>query len=426
VNITASTIPAGTWLSAACTQTPLIFVKDGQEYCLPNTVPYRYRDEEGMGFIDTQAIVFSADNGNDAFKGTVLDAREPLLRSQRIVTAYAPSRTIRAGDRPTTWRVNSSEEFLIGEDALLSESIEDLPIGLTEERLRDDRYRSYLYAAIVETLSQARYAPSGPHGEYPLYVGFGMPNEEISLQGLKPLVAAALQTIFNRRITVLRTDSEGETCTWNIRLIEVNPFPQSLCSFFAWYYRIDGSAIETDILRYVSLDFGGGHLHRADIDIIHRPGKRPGIRMTASLLGPGTISMATALREAIRSECGVALELVEARQALLSGYAPINGRRTSVKDVVEGIIKERAQNIFTTILPTIQQGKNYIGFTGGGSVLLQRNLYAMVSQKRETSDFFFAPAEVASTLNSIGGLGAAFAAAQLARERMTHAATRPR
>jgi hypothetical protein len=38
----------------------------------------------------------------------------------------------------------------------------------------------------------------------------------------------------------------------------------------------------------------------------------------------------------------------------------------------------------------------------------------------------FAPAEVASTLNSIGGLSAAYAAAQLARERMAHATTRSR
>lgn len=85
---------------------------------------------------------------------------------------------------------------------------------------------------------------------------------------------------------------------------------------------------------------------------------------------------------------------------------------------MEDIIRERAQNIFTMILPTIQQGKNYIGFTGGGSVLLFRNLYAMVSQKRSPNDFLFAPAEVAATLNSIGGLAASFAAAQRARSAM--------
>lgn len=293
--ITDSNNPAGTWLATACLKTPLILMKGGREYRISSTVPFRYRDESA-GLVETQAIVFSADSGNDAFKGAVLRAVHPSLCSHRIVTAYAPSKTIRAGERPTSWRVDGSEEFLIEEDALLSKTIEDLPIGLTEERLGDDRYRSFLFAAIVETLKQAGYAPTGPNGEHYLYIGFGVPNEEIALQGIKPAVAAALQIIFNRRITVQRTGSDGETTTWNVRLVEVNPFPQSLGSFFAWYYRLDGSAVETDILRYVSLDFGGGHLHRADIDILHRPGQKPGIRMTASLLWQGTVSMATALR----------------------------------------------------------------------------------------------------------------------------------
>jgi hypothetical protein len=423
MTMTTSPLPAGTFLAAACLHTPLMVTREGREYRLPQTIPYSYKNEQG-DVVETQAIVFSIDNGNDAFKGCVLDAHEPCLCAQRIVTAYAPARIIRAGDRPITWRVNGSEAFLIGEEALSSWAIEDLPIGLTEERLSDERSRNFLFAALVETLCQARYRPTGSSSEYCLYVGFGIPNEEISLQGVKPRVAAVLQTLFNRCFTVQRTNTEGELETWNIRLVEVTPFPQSLGSFFAWYYRLDGSAIETDIVRYVSLDFGGGHLHRADIDIIHRPGQKPSIRMTASLLGPGTVAMATALREVIRGDYGVTLELVEARQALVCGYAPINGRRTSVKDSIAEIVRDRAQNLFTTILPTIQQGKNYLGFTGGGSVLLQHHLHAMVSQKRRASDFLFVPAEVASTLNSIGGLSAAYAAAQHARERSAHATAR--
>lgn len=423
MTFTPSQLPTETYLAAACQHKPLIYSKDGRECHFPASVPYRFRHESGT-LLDTQALVLAVDNGNDALKGALLDAYEPLIRALRIITAYAPSKVVRAGERPITWRVNGSEEFLIGEDALLSETIEDLPIGLTEERLRDARYRSFLFASLVEMLVQAHYTPRGAQHEYHLFVGFGIPNEEVSLAGTLSATQVVLKTLMHQRVMVERTDEEGVTITWALRLVELTPFPQSLGSFFAWYYRIDGTPIETDILRYVSLDFGGGHLHRADIDILHRPGKRPGMRMTAALLGPGTVAMATALREHIRSQYHVTLELVEARQALVTGYAPINGRRTSVEEAIESIIHDRAQSLLTTILPTIQQGKNFIVFTGGGSALLQHHLHALVSQKRSAQDFFFAPVEVASTLNSIGILGATYGAAQHLQERLNHAATR--
>jgi hypothetical protein len=421
MTLTTTNIPAGTWLDVACHQSRLIFIKDGRDYQLTNTVPYHYRNESG-GVVETQAIVLSVDNGNDALKASVIDAYGPFLRSQRIVTAYAPAPVVRAGDKPVSFKVGNSKEFLIGDDALASRDIEDLPIGLTEERLTHDRFRHYFCAACVEALACANYSPTGTMGEHHIYLQFGMPNEEISVGGIKAEAAAALQTILNKRIAVQRIGSDNAVATWNIRFIEINPFPQSLGSFFAWYYRIDGSSIDTDILRFVSLDFGGGHLHQSNIDLIYKPGaKRPSVRMGGELIGGGTKAMAQDLQRTIREKRKTSLELVECRQALITRHAPINGRNRSVADLIDEIVAEHAQKVFVKISETIQESRNYLMFTGGGSVLLQQSLYALVSKRRSSDDFLFAPAEVASLLNSIGGLPAAFAAARLAQEKWNHA-----
>lgn len=418
--LTTTNIPPGTWLDVACNQLSLLFTREGKDYQLRNTIPYHYRNESGT-MVETQAIVLSVDNGNDALKAAVIDALGPYLRSVRIVTAYAPAQEIRAGDRPASFQVGASKEFLIGDDALSSRKIEDLPIGLTEERLTHERFRHYFCAAVVEALAQAHYSATGPFAEHHIYLQFGMPNEEITVSGIKAEAATALQTILNKRITVQRLASDGSSATWNIRFVEINPFPQSLGSFFAWYYRLDGSSIDTDILRFVSLDLGGGHLHQSNIDLIYRSGKKPSVRMGGELIGGGTKEMAKDLQRTIREKRKAHLELVECRQALITKHAPINGRNKPISDLLDEIIADHAQKLLVKISDTIQETRNYLMFTGGGSVLLQQSLYNLVSQRRSSDDFLFAPAEVASLLNSIGGLPAAFAAARIAQEKWNHA-----
>src|SRR5947209_4110529 len=104
---------------------------------LLRSVPFSRWDGPDGAKKTTQAIIVSVDNGNDAFKGAIQAAHTSALQTRRIVAAYAPARTIRAGEGVTTYQVNASEPFWIGEDAVFTQHAESLPIGFTEERLPD-------------------------------------------------------------------------------------------------------------------------------------------------------------------------------------------------------------------------------------------------------------------------------------------------
>jgi hypothetical protein len=53
-------------------------------------------------------------------------------------------------------------------------------------------------------------------------------------------------------------------------------------------HKAESLPIETDIVKHITLDIGGGHLHECQIDLMHQAGGRPKLRMSASLLHSGT------------------------------------------------------------------------------------------------------------------------------------------
>ncbi len=293
---------------------------------LVRQVPIQRWDGQMGKRVLTSAKVVSVDNGNDALKGAMLHVRDPFIRTRRLVTAYAPAKTIRAGEGVTTWQVNDSEPFWVGADAVFTQRAESLPIGFTEERLPDERYQHFLFAFMVELLIEAGYGshPSEFQGEHDLYIGLGIPNEEITLRGPKETVSRALRSIFNTAVKVRRTDDQGQVTTWILRLVEISPYPQSFASFAAWYYTLDGTPIETDIVKHVTLDIGGGQFHSCEVDILHQVAGRAKLRMSASLLGDGTITIARAARETIRARHpGIHLSDAEAQQVLISGFVTV-------------------------------------------------------------------------------------------------------
>src|SRR6266536_730548 len=188
--IADQTISPHSFLGRLCAHQPLV-TSAGKE--LLRSVPCLRWDQQTSGRVPTQAIIVSIDNGNDAFKGAMFHMRDPYLRTRRLITAYAPARTIRAGEGVTTWQVNDSEPFWIGEEALMAEKAESLPIGMTDERLPDQRYQHYLLACLVELFIEAGYAIHSEafQGEYDLYAGLGLPPEELDLHGLKDPVRRA-------------------------------------------------------------------------------------------------------------------------------------------------------------------------------------------------------------------------------------------
>jgi hypothetical protein len=419
-----STIHPASFLAHFLAQRPLMTAA-GKE--LPRQISWQQWDTLKSRNVPLPAIIVSVDNGNDAFKGAMLHASQPFLQTKRIPTAYALPKTIRSGEGMTTWQVNGSQPFSIGEDALQTAQVESLPIGFTEERLPDPRYQHFLFAALVELLREAGYGGSSDEfrGEYALYLSFGIPNEELDLKGPKEAVRQTLRSIFNTRWTIRRTDERGQVSFWTLRLVEITPYPQSFASFATWYYTLDGAPIETNIVRHVTLDIGGGQFHSCEVDLLSQSSGRPRLRMSASLLGEGTIAIARAVRDALRARYpSMHLSDVEAQYALMNGVVTLGGRRTSVSDLLSDIIATRAHSLFTPMLPLLQEGQNFLMFTGGGSVLLAQSLEAFVHTKRDPQDVLFVPQEFAPVLNALGGYVLAQATAQrlLARQ---NAATQP-
>jgi hypothetical protein len=246
---------------------------------MSRTLPFRKWDLAAHRWEPTNALIVSLDNGNDAMKGAIQHASQPYLTTARATTAYAPARTIRAGEGITTWQVNDSEQFWFGEDAFSAKKVEALPVGFTAERIPDDRYQAFLAGFLVHLLIEAGYGQRDEQGillgeeqgEYNLYCSFGVPNEELSLSGVKQEVAAALRMIFNVPFDVTRTDERGHVTHWRVRLVEISPYPQTFGSFAAWYYTCDGSPIETSIVKQITLDIGGGQFHSCEVDLAHKP-----------------------------------------------------------------------------------------------------------------------------------------------------------
>jgi hypothetical protein len=387
----------------------------------PRQIPFLRWESSSGRKIATTATIVSVDNGNDAFKGAMLHAHAPRLCTKRIVTAYAPEQKLGAGDGLTTWQVNESEAFWIGEEALQATKAESLPIGMTEDRLPDERYRCYLFACLVELLVEAGYGDASREvqGEYDLYLSFGVPNEEVSRGGISEAVRRALTPLFNTAYTIRRTDEHERVTTWVLRLVELNPYPQTFGSFVAWYYTLDGAPVETDITKHLTLDIGGGQFHQCEVTLQHQLQGPPKLRMAASLVDEGTIGIARAVREQLRAQHpGLRLSDVEAQQALKHQQTLIDGRQTKINEIVSEVIAARSPKLLTHLRHQLQDERSFLMFTGGGSILLEPSLRELVGVSRRTQSFLFVPQELSPVLNAIGGYILAQATAQKVVTRM--------
>jgi hypothetical protein len=413
-----TTILPDSFLARLCRQEPLANTAGKDPL---RQIPFlRWEGTSGRK-ISTTATIVSVDNGNDAFKGAMLHAHAPRLCTRRIITAYAPARKLGAGDGITTWQVNESEPFWIGEDALLTVKAESLPIGMTEDRLPDERYRRYLFGCLVELLVEAGYGATFREfqGEYDLYLSFGVPNEEVNRGGISEAVRRALTPLFNTAYTIRRTDEHERVTTWVLRLVELNPYPQTFGSFVTWYYTVDGTPVETDITKHLTLDIGRGQFHQCEVTLQHQLQGTPKLRMAASLVDEGTIAIARAVREQLRAQHpGIRLSDVEAQQVLVSRHALIEGRRTPINGIVSEVIAARSQNLLTHLRHQLQDERSFLMFTGGGSILLAPALRELVGAHRRTQSFLFVPQDLASVLNAIGGYILAQATAQKVVARM--------
>jgi hypothetical protein len=308
----------------------------------------------------------------------------------------------------------------MGEDAFLNPKAESLPIGMTPDRLPDERYRRCLFACLVELLLCAGYeeTPSA----YDLYLSFGLSNEEIDRNVVTDAVRHALIPLFNTPYTIRRTDEQGQVTTWTLRLVELNPYPQTFGSFLPWYYTVDGPPVQTPIVKHLTLDIGGGQFHQCEVTLQRQTQGKPKLHMVASQIDEGTIALARAARDCLHEQHpGIRLSDAEAQQMLVSKHALIEGRYISVEGIISKEIAARSQSLLTHLRQHLQDERSFLMFTGGGSILLAESLKDLVRTKRSSESFLFVPKDLASVLNAIGGYILAQATAQKTVERMQQA-----
>lgn len=413
------------FLAKVMADTPLLNSK-GQRGLIEE-VPSQRWNRETFAWSPITAKVACIDNGNESLKGVMPVVNSPYLARLRMPTAYTPAKKLRGGDGRLTWRVNGSEEFWMGDDALETKKAESLPVGFSPERFPDHRFQRFIAAFQVELLVRAGYGKrdaagkllGGMQGEFNVCLAIGLPPEEVDRNGATHEAREALKYIFNKPFEVVRVDEQGKETTWRLFFVEFIPYGQTFGSFYAWYYTLEGTPIATNIDRCITLDIGGGQSHMCEVEIVRRRDEpRPRLRMSAQQIGEGTILIARGVSEAIRQQYNtIQLSDAEAQYVLSSGMISVGGRRHAVDDIVGQVIKSRADNLNSLVLKYLQDGQSFLMFTGGGSVLLRETLFHLASTHRRADSFYFIPSDVAPFLNAIGGLGLAQTSAQQAIAR---------
>lgn len=213
------------WMDIAATRGALV---DGDGRAIPPQ----------MASHDIDYLIVGCDLGNSAIKLALRQANAPQLRMFCFETIYMPAALVRAGDDTTALRVFRngmwSEWFWL--DSRETGDGEAFPIGTTAERLADPRTVDFLIGALVAAMQDSGWRP----GDYVLWIGFGVPNEEVSRAGLIVETRQALHQVRGRAFTIERCDGSGEQTTWTLTIGELVPAAQSLGSFFAWYHTLAG------------------------------------------------------------------------------------------------------------------------------------------------------------------------------------------
>jgi len=386
------------WLDVATT---LGAVMDAEGRTVPANIT-----RDGM-----DCVVVGCDLGNSAIKIVLRQADAPQLRMFRFEAVYTPAATIRAGEGAIAQRVLRDAVWRewFWPDHAEPAAGETLPIGTTAERLADPRMADVLIGTLVEALRRSGRLP----GAYTLWVGLGIPSEEISSAGLIAETRQALRQLRGQNFLVERRDVTGTVTTWSIIIGELVPAAQSLGSFIAWYHTLAGQPTIDDVNLVTVADLGGGHLSRFDVEIVRRPGGSSQVRGTGGILGEGMIVIARELTALVRAQYRVRLNETAALRALMTGTIPASGRHVVIDDLIATALQTRGQQLLAALTPLIADHRRLLLFVGGGVVRLGAVLDARATAaQRAPGSYFIVPASVASMSNAVGLFALAFYAAQ--------------
>ena len=351
-------------------------------------------------------VAIAVDTGNGAMKAAMMTTTGHLI-SVQISSAYKLAVTLSGGTSPTTYTVDGSPAFWIGDDAVHLKG-DALPIGPTAVRLDDPRQTDFYAAGIVELMIKARCLP----GTYTVALGLGLPNmelqpnakqndagETVEVLAVIPETRQAIKRhLYGKTYQVRRTDEEGETTLWHLTIGNIYTQAQSYGTWMALTHTIFGTRRTDGIQEYTVIDLGRGDTHATTIQL------KPTFRMTTQRSGDGTIRQARAVA---RSLPRFDMNDAQAQHALITRSVLDSGRPTSINDVVDGVVERETQDTLARLLPVLRNQNAFIIFTGGGTK--DRTTQRLISERmdslgRSATSYMIVHPDVASTLNAVGTL----------------------
>jgi hypothetical protein len=324
----------------------------------------------------------------------------PRLLFQRVDSAWNPAPTTRAGQHQISYRLDDGSAFRIGNP--FAKDARTLPVGMTETRMGDPRYREFILAAIVETLVAAGYAPPRDSEQpFPIYLGYGVPIEEISLGGISEATKGAMKWLRKTVHQVSRTDSKGQTVIWPIWVENVIYAPQTQGAFYAWRHDLAGGPVITGLTRATTLDFGFGHLQA-----YHTEFADGHLSASGDILGDGMIEIARQLITLVKRDYQHRLDETMAQYALMTGEIEIGGFRQSITAQVAQAVQIGGATLMQRADPVYEDLGMMLLCSGGGvgnSHLAKLIRERIQSKGRRPHSSLLLPATIAGFANPIGG-----------------------
>ena len=343
-------------------------------------------------------VVVAVDGGNGGAKIAVArpqtdPAIAPRLLIKRIPACVASYKPVRTGAVPTRYQIDAGETIVIGQPEI--DGSKEITTGSTAERFGQPLYRTYLFAAIVDTLVAAGYQPRDGRA-LPIYIGYAVPGEEIEHDRLAPATAEALKTLGGATVEVLRwCDGQNTPTRWLLSVVGVRYAPQSAGVAYALRHS-PGGEIVLNLKKLTTYDLGYGHSQVFHTTVLKTDtGER--MSTTGGEVGVGLKMIAEQIVSSSRGKIGI----VEAQHVLIHGER-IDGTPTSAaKDAVHAIAAE----LFDLADTDVFKARGWLVVTGGGaaqSELRQEIVERLKRSPRGIDYSVILPCDVAPFANAIG------------------------
>jgi hypothetical protein len=378
---------AGTAPSTTALITSALVTERGREF--PRTFPTQRHGP---------AVTVFVDGGNGGAKIGVLmqdTASAPRLLLRRVEVCHAPAPIVRSGTKTTNYRIDGGKPFRIGNP--FAPEARAIRTGSTGQRLADESYREFLFAAIVDTLVAAGYtAPEGGK-QLPIYLGYAVPTTEMEENEIVAATQEAVKQLRREVVPVVRADKHGER-VWPIYIENTGFAPQPQGVFYAMQRGLFANVVLDSVTRMKTLDIGFGHEQVFTVEITE-----DGMSTTGTIIGSGMIEVANILIRLIEECYGVTLNEAQAQYAMITQTFD-DGQVHQIPDLVRQAIDEGGELLLQRAdKRAFEDRQALLAVSGGGAAALREQVerrIALSGRRQGTS--LVLPEKVTAFANLLG------------------------